>query len=660
MKKTLAAYLAIGLLAFAPILTAWFVADDWDFLILVAQAKSPAICFVALVGRFVRPLVMATYYANYHLFGLRPVPYHLTLVLVHIVNAWLVYLLALRLRLSNLAAFGAGLIFLIFSGHTEAVSWVAGAADPWLILLLIPALLLFDRALAAERPAPYIAGACVMLAACVLAKETAVTGPALLLLYGGSRLLEPLASDVRGRIVRRTLVTGAITAIVAIAYLAVRARIFGTVFGAYAQLGSSRGMMLTEARAFALRAFLPPGWKLAGLWLRHYDLILFAFAAVFLIALFVRRPDTRRGLAFLVPAFIVALAPALPLSISLVNSVSERYVYVATVFSAVLVAWIAELGSAGSSGSSGSTGSGSTGSGSAGSGVRRWFAIVAILAFVGMHVRALERSNHLWVAAGDLGRTVTSELIDRVRTAAPSTRTLVLDVPDTAAGVFVVRGAFYNSFHLMAPDVRSPESRIGMIASVAMASVDDVVRVEQTGPRSFTIALDRGVFLEQGGAATADSMFDYWSERGYGITFKPAPHEVQVLYTSAGHVRTAAILPGVPIGSLDIPADGTACTGDSLRFGGWALDEDSGVAVNIERVADVQASLLGTVTWRTGTRPDVTNAYRDLPDADRAEWNYLLPCAVVRSAGGRLDVRAAAVDRRGRRTELGTRTVVAK
>src|SRR5215471_4482442 len=207
MKKALLAYLAIGLLAFAPIMHAWFVADDWDFLILVAKASGPSICFVPLVGRFLRPLVMATYYVNYHLFGLRPFPYHLSLVLIHVANAWLVCLLAARLGLSTLVAFGAGLIFLLFSGHTEAVTWVAGAADPWLILLLIPALLLFDRGLTSERPLAPLAGACLMLAACALAKETAVIGPALILAYGGSRLFGPLTAGERRRTIVRTLAT---------------------------------------------------------------------------------------------------------------------------------------------------------------------------------------------------------------------------------------------------------------------------------------------------------------------------------------------------------------------------------------------------------------------------------------------------------------------
>jgi hypothetical protein len=524
MIKALPAYLAIGLLAFAPALNAWFVADDWDFLILVAKAKSAAICFVPLVGRFVRPLVMATYYVNYHLFGLRPFPYHLTLVVIHALNAWLVCLLAERLGLSKLVAFGAGLIFLVFSGHAEAVTWVAGAADPWLVLLLIPALLFFDRGLSAQRPAVPLAAACVMLAAGGLAKETAVIGPALVMLYGASRLFVPMALEERRKTIARTLIVASISAGVAVAFLAVRAQIFGSVFGAYSQLGTSRGIVLAEARAFVLRAFLPAGDRLVQMWLHGYDLILFAAAALFVIAVFIRRPDARRGLAFLVPAFIVGLGPALPLSISLLNTVSERYVYVATAFSSILAAWSAELLFP-----------------------RRRLAAGALIALLAaVHLVALEGANRRWIAAGTLAQTIMSEVIHRVRETGPATRTLVLNLPDTADGAFVGRGAFYGSFYLQAPDVQDPERRVGVIASTALTSTTERARVTQTGPRSFHVAQDSGVFVQEAAPATPEYRFDTWEASSFDITFLPAKHDVQVLYASRGRVGLAGVLPGVP------------------------------------------------------------------------------------------------------------------
>jgi hypothetical protein len=639
MKKALPLYLAIGFAAFAPVLRAWFVADDWDFLILVAPARSVSICFIPLVGRFIRPLVMATYFFNYRLFGLSPLPYHVTMVAVHAVNAWLVSLLAERLRLSRLVAFGAGLIFLVFAGHSEAVSWVAGAADPWLVLLLIPTLLVFDCALTAERGAMLLAATCVLLAACLLAKETAMTGAALLAAYGLGRTLRPLTAPERLRTITRTAIVVTITGGIAVVYAVVRSRIFGTAFGGYTDYWSTPRIAFLESRAFLLRAFLPPGAALAAFWAHNLDLIAIAVAAAGLVILFVRRPDLRPGLAFLVPAFAVGLAPVLPLSISIVDTVSERYLYVATVFSSILAAWCAEIVF----------------------GHRRVLAGAAILLFATVHLRALERANHAWSAAGELARTVTSEIVERVRATVPTARTLLLTIPDTSGGAFVVRGALMGSFRLMAPDVAFPERRVAMIADSAQASTTDHVRVERTGPRSFTVTLDQALFVQTEGRPTPEYTFDRWSPREYAITFKPLPYTVELLYASDGHMQTAAILPPTPFGSLDLPSGATVCTGSTLRFTGWALSERPGVELVLESADRPAGALrLGRATWSTGTRPDVATLFRDYPGADRAEWDWLLPCATVKAAGGRLDVRVVAVSSDGARTDLGTRTITTR
>jgi hypothetical protein len=521
MKKALLAYLAGGLLAFSPVLTAWFVADDWDFLVLVAKATSPTIAFTPLVGRFIRPLVVATYYVNYGFFGLWPFPYHLVVVLVHAVDAWLVSLLARGLGLSGLVAGGAGLIFLVFAGHSEAVSWVAGAADPWLVLFLVTALLLFNRGLTAARPTPWIAAACGTGTAGVLAKETAAIAPALFFVYGVSKLATVTEAGERRRLLARTLAASGFLSAIAFASLVLRARIFGSVLGAYSQLGTSGGMSVAMARAFLLRAFVPAGEWLMRLWLHGYDMILIGFAVMLAVIVFVRRPDTRAALAFLTAGCVLALGPALPLSIALHNSVSERYVYLATAFSSILEAWSAELLVGG----------------------RRGLTAIAIALLAGWQLVALERENRNWTAAGQLGHAVTDDVIQRVRAGDPGVRFFILNVPDTANGAFVVRAALYGSFHLMAPDVVDPEGRVVPVAASALASAAEHARVEQIGARSFRIRQDFGNFLQATApASTPDYRFDRWDGHGYDVTFAPSPIPAQVLYVSRGRVGTAGVL----------------------------------------------------------------------------------------------------------------------
>jgi hypothetical protein len=628
----LGASLAIGIAVFAPILHAWFVTDDWEFMILVGTAKSAAVCFAPIVGRYLRPIVMALFYVNYHVFGLNPLPFHFTIVLLHCFNAWFVCLLAERLGLSRLVALGAALMFLVFAGHSEAVSWLGGQSETVAAFLLMPGLLLFDRALTAERSALAITGACLMVALSVLGKETAVVAPGLFLAYGAARLLTPLAPVDHRRTMTRTLTAVAASGGIVVAYLGFRLWMFGTL-ATYPAVADPR-IMFAESRAFLLRTFLPAGRALAAIWVHGYDVVLIGAVALWLVLLFIRRPATKRPIFFLVAGIAIGLAPVLPTSISIVNTVTERYVYLATVFASILTAWLVEVLCGG----------------------RRVLAAALMLAIASVNLIVLERANRGWVAAGELARAVTSEMIERVRAVPPTTRTFVLNVPDTAAGKFVVRGAFYATFHLMAPDVASPERRIFMIASTAAPSAMERTRVERTGPRSFTVTPENGVFLQQG-VGTLVYTFDRWDPRGYAITFRPA-HAIQVLYTSGGHIHTAAVLPGSPLGSLDLPATDAICEGADLRFSGWALWEQRGLAVVVENAARPPAAeRIGTAEWKTGTRPDVTAGFPEMPDAERAEWDWMLPCSMVKEAGGRLDVRVVATGSDGSRTELGSRAV---
>jgi hypothetical protein len=82
-------------------------------------------------------------------------------------------------------------------------------------------------------------------------------------------------------------------------------------------------------------------------------------------------------------------------------------------------------------------------------------------------------------------------------------------------------------------------------------------------------------------------------------------------------------------------------------------------SVLVETVTDGAAPVpIGRGTWVPGTRPDVGATLSWLPNVARAEWNYLLPCAMVAAAReGALRVRVTAVDSDGQRAPLGSRVV---
>lgn len=632
-------YLIAGFAAYWRILHADFLADDWIFLSFVASAHSPLVCFVPLVGHFFRPLVMLTYYVNYHLFGMWTLPYHVTLVLIHIINACLVARLALRLSESRATAIGAGLIFLLFAGHSEAVSWVAGAADPWLACVLLTGLLLLASGLEAERPAWPLAAACALFIGAPLAKESGVIAAAIAGAWGGSMLIAPTGWGDRRRILTRTLVVVLVVAAVAGAYLLVRSHVFGSPFGAYADLHDERAGLRPELRAFVLRSFWPPGTALVWLWSTRHDRMVFVAGAIVLAIVYAVRPAARAGLAFLLGAFLLTLAPILPLNISLNTPASERFVYVPTVFSSILIAWTIALVC----------------------GARRWIAagLTAIVALV--QLPQLAASNAEWIAASTLFSGFMNSAVTLLRQEAPKApaRVFLLTLPDDLRGVVVVRSAFYLAVRLMAPDIEEPEQRAIFMASHSLQTAGDLTSVTHDGNR-YTVALSAGAFIERSAHDTPDYKYETFSPAGYTVRFRTPRHAVAA-YTTGGQLRKAGEILATPFGAFDLPTDDRPCEGAAVRISGWALDEQPGVEVRLETRALGLGRTIPSlpVEWRVGTRPDVARIFAAFQGTNRAEWDAYLPCAAVEAAQG---VRLTAIARNASGVEatLGTRTVEPK
>ena len=153
------------------------------------------------------PLSWMTLGLDYTVWDMNPFGYHLTNVLLHAVNAALVYLLALMLFQITLPSAGAvkvrlgalvaALLFAIHPLRVESVAWITERRDVLSGLFFLLALLAYLNAYDPRRPARrnyyWIALAFFTLA--ILSKETAVTLTAVLLIldvYPLTRLpLEP-------------------------------------------------------------------------------------------------------------------------------------------------------------------------------------------------------------------------------------------------------------------------------------------------------------------------------------------------------------------------------------------------------------------------------------------------------------------------------------
>ena len=151
-----------------------------------------------------RPVVQVAYALERSLFGRDPGPYHGVNLLLHALNALLVWgLLRRRLLTSGsggeaaarvgegAALFGAAL-FAVHPAHAENVAWISGATDLWMLLFWLGSYSLVERGSLSCQ----LAGAlCAALA--VLAKEPAVVAPAVLACELWARSEEPLRARLR-------------------------------------------------------------------------------------------------------------------------------------------------------------------------------------------------------------------------------------------------------------------------------------------------------------------------------------------------------------------------------------------------------------------------------------------------------------------------------
>jgi len=635
-------YAVAALLAFGAVLRSGFVGDDWLFLGFAVPADSIGVCFAPLAGRFIRPLVMLTYFLNHRLFGLSPLPYHLTLVGIHILASCLVALVAARLTGSKWVAFWSGLLFATFAGHAEAVGWVAGAADPWLAVFLLAGLLLFAKGLESERAMLLLGLSFLALVVAYLAKESAVVGVALVTGWGVIAAWLGDRSKARRTLMRTAAVAVALV-VTAATYLWMRSFVFGSAIGSYNDLNADRSILGQQLIAFAIRSFFPPTHFFGWASLRWLAVTMILAAAV-IIAIKTRGEARQRGgFLFLCAAYCIVLAPVLPLTISLGGTTSERYVYVPTLFSCILTAWAVSLVCGG----------------------RRVVAGLVLSGLIVAQQPALARANAERLAAAAVFRDFMTEAVSLLRSEAPAggnSRVFFLTIPDSLGGVMVARSAFHPALSVLAPEIKDGEWRAAFVASHALDNVHDQTAVWQDDRNRFRVGLGGGRFVESTLSGNADYEITALSPTGYAIQFAPSRWRRILVYQNDGHLQRvgsveAGVLDATPFGTVDMPPVDPACSADTLRFSGWAVDDSRGMEVIAQHeTTPGMWTDVGQATRVAGTRPDVEKLFTAYPEVERAEWNYWLACSTG-APGRRLHVRIIARDSAAQEANLGERFV---
>jgi hypothetical protein len=134
-------------------------------------------------GTYYRPLFLVWLLLNRSLFGLAAWAWHTSALSLHLLCTLAVYFLARRLTASDAAAGFASLIFGLHPVHVEVVSWISGANESLMALLVLTSFLCFLHADESDRRRLYLAASLALYALAALAKETALILPLVVFAY---------------------------------------------------------------------------------------------------------------------------------------------------------------------------------------------------------------------------------------------------------------------------------------------------------------------------------------------------------------------------------------------------------------------------------------------------------------------------------------------
>lgn len=180
-KYALIFIITLGIICYLNALSGDFI---WDDFLLVIQ--NPLLGSFKNIGRiftselapkfdYYRPLQALTYLLDYQIYNLRPWGFHLTNVILHIINALLVFFLLKVITRNIFVSLSGALLFVGAPFYTEAVTFISGRADLLCGLFILSAFLCYIK----ER---YIAALFLFISS-LFSREQAMIFPFLLILY---------------------------------------------------------------------------------------------------------------------------------------------------------------------------------------------------------------------------------------------------------------------------------------------------------------------------------------------------------------------------------------------------------------------------------------------------------------------------------------------
>src|SRR3989344_2755027 len=138
--------LGLSIVLYSPLINNFFAGDDFTWLKWAAKAPSNLLTyFTDSGGFFFRPGTKIYFDFMYNTFWLNPAVYHLVSIVLHFIGLVFFFLVAKRVFKSTLLSAFCAFLFLILSGYSEIIFWIAATGHLFTAVFALLGLLLFIK-----------------------------------------------------------------------------------------------------------------------------------------------------------------------------------------------------------------------------------------------------------------------------------------------------------------------------------------------------------------------------------------------------------------------------------------------------------------------------------------------------------------------------------
>jgi hypothetical protein len=429
MKRNIALvflfFLICGVILYSNILGSFFLSDDFH-LIYSIKAKGPLGILCDSSWSFFRPLISLSFFIDYRLWGLNPIGYHFTNVLIHSLNAFLIFAIALLLKKEgsyskkSIVAFFSGCLFLVMPCHTEAVSWITGRCDVVSTCLFLASLCSYLIYKEYNRPL-YLALSLLFFSGGLFSKESTVILPFLILLF------EAFYNQARGKNDRHGFLASLsyptfLYFIALILYIPLRYLVLGKLVGGYGpqcHLNFDPLLILNNLFMYTMRAFLFPDP------FAKMTFVLVSLGVTLIVILKIKGSlNEGRLLYLLIFSFAVSLIPIINLGQWTGDTQGERFIYLPSAFSSIIIIYLLDFLL-----------------------VNRKYFISAALCLLLIYQFSLYDVNKNWNTAGKISKNI----INSVKTLGKTDTLYIMNAPDNIRGAYIYRNGMREALYLFAP-----------------------------------------------------------------------------------------------------------------------------------------------------------------------------------------------------------------